>query len=143
MNKFITIVFVSMFFLIGCQSLEGFHKTTNFLERGNPEVIITRNSSNQDFEKVSITGTDIDRGRRLPRGSVSPVNRGVSQIYRRGDSDMAPLADEMRVILLTKDGIEHHRNVDIRAALVALYKEPTKSLIFDIQKDLSVIAYIE
>ena len=107
-----------------------------------PKVIILRNNSGADFAHFDIFEVNNRTGERGRFASISPVPKGVSQVFARGSSPK-PLPDVVGVRWTDASGMEFNKQVSLKQILMQSTGRSGEALVFEVFQSNDVHVHLE
>jgi len=107
-----------------------------------PSVIVIRNRSNIDIATVTLRETSRSPDRALRFGSISPVPRGVSQMYIR-PKDAPHFPKTVTLEWTDEQGRTLSRDVSLKSALRSATGAEGETLVFEIDPYEDVFVFVE
>ena len=106
-----------------------------------PGLIVLRNSATHDLRSMAAAEVAKDPASAIRFGSVSPLLTGRDMAFGR-ESDAPPLPRTTEIRWIDYKGV-HSTVVPIRQAVRVATGVPEEALVFDLQKDGTVMVYLE
>ncbi len=110
--------------------------------KSEPASIIIRNNSNEYLKEVSLSETRKRDTGSIKMGSISPVPKGVSQIFGR-PSQPSKLPGQIDVCWINKDDKKFCRLVVLKSILKGSTSISGKAIVFEILPLAEINVYLE
>jgi len=111
-------------------------------KNAEPPVIIARNASDVDMERVTLSSPPDVPGGSTRFGTISPVPKGASQVFVR-PADPPRLPETVLIEWIDARGNRYSRHVSLKSVLQSATGSKGEALVFEFGRDGNIVVYLQ
>lgn len=111
-------------------------------KNAEPPVIIARNASDIDMERVTLSSPPDVPGKPTRFGTISPVPKGASQVFVR-PADPPRFPETVLIEWIDARGNRYSRHVSLKNVLKSATGSKGEALVFEFGRDGKIVVYLQ